>query len=158
MSTHINTINALKGLTCAANSLIPLTAVDSMMRTIVLRAHVRKHLVAAGLEIERLNNEANTLRCEVAKLKESRNGFASSSRLGIHWASLIDAISQTPAGENMPDHDWDVITMAAVAAINKIEADRKEALLTAESFQRAKFKAEPEMDVNIAWLIVRNIK
>ncbi|EKN5126403.1 hypothetical protein DYG66_02125 [Yersinia enterocolitica] len=151
MSTHINTINAIKGLTCVANSLVPVIDLKPNSTVRLMGDHFRKHLTDAGVEIERLNNEANTLRREVANLKESRNGFASSSRLGIHWESLIDAISQTPAGENLPDHDWDAITIAAVAAINKIEADRKEAILIAESFQRAKFKVEPAMDVNIGW-------
>ncbi|ELW8946908.1 hypothetical protein SIN34_002144 [Yersinia enterocolitica] len=151
MSTHINTINAIKGLTCVANSLIPTIDLKPNSTVRLMGDHVRKHLTDAGVEIDRLNNETNTLRREVANLKESRNGFASSSRLGIHWASLIDAISQTPAGENLPDHDWGAITIAAVAAINKIEADRKEAILIAESFQRAEFKVEPEMDVNIGW-------
>lgn len=135
MATHINTINALKGLTCVANSLIPFAmALDGMAATIS-RAHARKHLVAAGLEIERLNNEAIKLQSEIDRLKAvSTSSFASL------WEKVIDAVSATAAGEfvSAPGvFDCALETERAIAAINKTEADRRKAMRTAEAFQEA---------------------
>lgn len=130
MATHINTTNAIKGLTCAASSLIPLAALDGM-NAIVLRAHVRKHLVAAGLEIERLNSEASKLRQRVTHLEEFNSSFEPK------WDSLIFAIMGTDAGKNICKEGHDKTTELAIQAIHKTESDRKEALRTAEAFQEA---------------------
>ncbi|WP_174634665.1 DUF3850 domain-containing protein [Yersinia thracica] len=130
MATHINTINAIKGLTCAASSLIPLAALDGMHAT-VLRAHVRKHLVAAGLEIERLNSEAIKLRARVQHLEEFNSSFEPK------WDSLIFAIMGTDAGKNICKEGHDKTTELAIQAIHKTESERKEALRTAEAFQEA---------------------
>lgn len=130
MATHIKTINAIKGLTCAASSLIPLAALDGMHAT-VLRAHVRKHLVAAGLEIERLNSEAIKLRARVQHLEEFNSSFEPK------WDSLIFAIMGTDAGKNICKEGHDKTTELAIQAIHKTESERKEALRTAEAFQEA---------------------
>ncbi|HHX4812294.1 TPA: DUF3850 domain-containing protein [Yersinia enterocolitica] len=130
MATHINTISALKGLTHAANCLIPLAALDGM-NAIVLRAHVRKHLVAAGIEIDRLNSEAFKLRQRVEHLEEFNSSFEPK------WDSLIFAIMGTDAGKNICKEGHDKTTELAIQAIHKTESDRKEALRTAEAFQEA---------------------
>ncbi|CCQ40415.1 DUF3850 domain-containing protein [Yersinia enterocolitica] len=130
MATHINTTNAIKGLTCAASSLIPLAALDGM-NAIVLRAHVRKHLVAAGLEIERLNSEASKLRLSVTHLEEFNSSFEPK------WDSLIFAIMGTDAGKNICKEGHDKTTELAIQAIHKTESERKEALRTAEAFQES---------------------
>lgn len=131
MATHINTINALKGLTCVANSLIPFAmALDGMAATIS-RAHARKHLVAAGLEIERLNSEASKLRQRVTHLEEFNSSFEPK------WDSLIFAIMGTDAGKNICKEGHDKTTELAIQAIHKTESDRKEAQRTAEAFQEA---------------------
>ncbi|ELI7915190.1 DUF3850 domain-containing protein [Yersinia enterocolitica] len=130
MATHINTTNAIKGLTCAASSLIPLAALDGI-HAIALRAHVRKHLVAAGLEIERLNSEASKLRQRVTHLEKFNSSFEPK------WDSLIFAIMGTDAGKNICKEGHDKTTELAVQAIHKTESDRKEALRTAEAFQEA---------------------
>ncbi|HHL2558214.1 TPA: ASCH/PUA domain-containing protein [Yersinia enterocolitica] len=128
MATHINTTNAIKGLTCAASNLIPLAALDGMRAT-ALRAHVRKHLVAAGLEIERLNSEAIKLRQRVTHLEEFNSSFEPK------WDSLIFAIMGTDAGKNICSKGHDKTTELAIQAIHKTESDRKESLRTAEAFQ-----------------------
>lgn len=131
MATHINTINALKGLTCVAGSLIPLAiALDGMAATIS-RAHARKHLVAADLEIERLNSEASKLRQRVTHLEEFNSSFEPK------WDSLIFAIMGTDAGKNICKEGHDKTTERAIQAIHKTESERKEALRTAEAFQEA---------------------
>ncbi|EOD4100870.1 TPA: DUF3850 domain-containing protein [Yersinia enterocolitica] len=130
MATHINTTNAIKGLTCAASSLIPLAALDGT-HAIALRAHVRKHLVAAGLEIERLNSEAFKLRQRVTHLEEFNSSFEPK------WDSLIFAIMGTDAGKNICKNGHDKTTELAIQAIHKTESERKEALRTAEAFQEA---------------------
>ncbi|HEN3268526.1 TPA: hypothetical protein U5D64_003889 [Yersinia enterocolitica] len=150
MATHINTTNAIKGLTCAASSLIPLAALDGI-HAIALRAHVRKHLVAAGLEIERLNSEAIKLRTEIVKLNEGINTTvqAQAKRFRNIWDAVIDAIAATDAGKSVLHHgmDIDMATDKAIAAIKKTEADRKEALRTAKAFQKAQPKSEPVEDI-----------
>ncbi|MFQ6250697.1 DUF3850 domain-containing protein [Yersinia enterocolitica] len=130
MATHINTTNAIKGLTCAASSLIPLAALDGI-HAIALRAHVRKHLVAAGLEIERLNSEASKLRQRVTHLEEFNSSFEPK------WDSLIFAIMGTDAGKNICKEGHDKTTELAVRAIHKTESERKEAQRTALAFQEA---------------------
>ncbi|ATX62690.1 DUF3850 domain-containing protein [Yersinia hibernica] len=130
MATHINTTNAIKGLTCAASSLIPLAALDGI-HAIALRAHVRKHLVAAGLEIERLNSEAIKLRARVQHLE----GFNSSFE--PKWNSLIFAIMGTDAGKNICKNGHDETTDLAIKAIHKTESDRKEANRIAQAFQES---------------------
>lgn len=130
MATHINTTNAIKGLACAASSLIHLAALDGI-HAVALRAHVRKHLVAAGLEIERLNSEASKLRQRVTHLEKFNSSFEPK------WDSLIFAIMGTDAGKNICKEGHDKTTELAVQAIHKTESDRKEALRTAEAFQEA---------------------
>ncbi|EKN5943038.1 DUF3850 domain-containing protein [Yersinia enterocolitica] len=130
MATHINTTNAIKGLTCAASSLIPLAALDGI-HAIALRAHVRKHLVAAGLEIDRLNSEAIKLRARVQHLE----GFNSSFE--PKWDSLIFAIMGTDAGKDICKEGHDKTTLLAIQAIHKTESERKEAQRTALAFQKA---------------------
>ncbi|AJJ63492.1 DUF3850 domain-containing protein [Yersinia aldovae] len=130
MATHINTISALKGLTHAANCLIPLAALDGM-NAIVLRAHVRKHLVAAGIEIDRLNSEAFKLRQRVEHLEEFNSSFEPK------WDSLIFALMGTDAGKNICKEGHDKTTELAIRAIHKTESDRKEATRIAQAFQEA---------------------
>ncbi|HDL7100750.1 TPA: DUF3850 domain-containing protein [Yersinia enterocolitica] len=130
MATHINTSNALKGLKCASNCLIPISVSNGFHGT-VLRMHVRKHLVAAGLEIERLNSEAFKLRQRVTHLEEFNSSFEPK------WDSLIFAIMGTDAGKNICKEGHDKTTELAIQAIHKTESDRKEALRTAEAFQEA---------------------
>ncbi|EPD1595128.1 hypothetical protein ACSIMU_000997 [Yersinia enterocolitica] len=143
MSTHINTINAIKGLTCVANSLIP--AIDLKPTARLMGDHVRKHLTDAGIEIERLNNEITHLRNYASRLNENFSVIHSDRSL------LMAAVRKTRAGAQAITGINYQSVADAVAAIEVTEDERKQALLTAESFQRAKFKAEPEMDVNIGW-------
>lgn len=140
MATHINTINALKGLTHAASCLTPLAALDGM-NAIVLRSHVRKHLVAAGIEIDRLNSEAFKLRHRVEHLEEFYSSFEPK------WDALIFAIMDTDAGKNICKEGHDKTTALAIQAIHKTESDRKEALRTAEAFQQAQTNTEPTEDI-----------
>ncbi|HDL7463477.1 TPA: hypothetical protein PXN49_004130 [Yersinia enterocolitica] len=154
MSTHIKTTNALKGLTCAASSLIPLAVLDGIHAT-ALRTHVRKHLVAAGTEIDRLNSETIKLRSEIEKLKASDKKPIPQASIFKRWKLIIDAVSTTTAGLYMlpagADVDADTATEKAVAAINRTEADRKEALRTAEAFQKAQPKAVQARGVYLGW-------
>ncbi|HHH0494823.1 TPA: DUF3850 domain-containing protein [Yersinia enterocolitica] len=130
MATHINTTNAIKGLTCAASSLTLLAALDGIY-AIALRAHVRKHLVAAGLEIERLNSEAIKLRARVQHLEEFNSSFEPK------WDSLIFAIMGTDAGKNICKNGHDETTDLAIKAIHKTESDRKDANRIAQVFQES---------------------
>lgn len=130
MATHINTTNAIKGLTIAAGSLIPLAALDGI-HAIALRALVRKHLVAAGIEIDRLNSEVIKLRARVQHLEVFNSSFEPK------WDSLIFAIMGTEAGKNICKKGHDKTTELAIQAIHKTESDRKEAQRTAQAFQEA---------------------
>lgn len=146
MATHINTTNTIKGLTCAIEHFKAIETVLDMSAQ-----HPIQHLTNAATEIDRLNNENIKLRSEIAKLKESINTTmqAQSERFRKLWDAIVDAVAATDAGSSVfhPDMDIDMATDKAVAAINKTEVDRKEALRTAEAFQKAQPKAEPTEDI-----------
>ncbi|MFW5398122.1 hypothetical protein V2A85_00220 [Yersinia sp. 1252 StPb PI] len=146
MATHINTINALKGLTRAAYDI---NRAASHFST--CPGYALEHLTNAGLEIERLNSEAIKLRTEIVKLNEGINTTVQAQAKRFHniWDAVIDAIAATDAGKSVLHHgmDIDMATDKAIAAINKTEADRKEALRTAEAFQKAQPKAESTEDI-----------
>ncbi|MGT3192393.1 hypothetical protein [Yersinia enterocolitica] len=145
MSAHINTINAIKGLTCVANSLIPAIDLKPNSTARLMGDHVRKHLTDAGIEIERLYNEITHLRNYASRLNENFSEIHSDRSLLMAAVRKTRAGAQAHAGTNCHS------VLDAVAAIEVTEDDRKQAMLTAESFQKAKFKVEPEMDVNIGW-------
>ncbi|WP_145542754.1 nucleoside triphosphate pyrophosphohydrolase family protein [Yersinia frederiksenii] len=151
MSTHINTINAIKGLTCATNCFKDI----ERYLNIEMQRHIL-HLTDAATEIDRLNNEVNTLRRELAKSKESISHPALDGyeRIYARWTSIVEAIEATAAGNATLyfGAPIDTATEIAIAAINKTEADRKEALRTAEAFQRAQSKTEPSKDISLGWL------
>ncbi|WP_145574278.1 hypothetical protein [Yersinia alsatica] len=142
MATHINTTNAIKGLTCVTEHL---KALEVLFIAPAIARHSIQHLTDAGIEIERLNNEAIKLRSEIAKLKAEQP-----SRFVRRWESVIDAVSATTAGDRVSSVgiiDPDMETDRAITAIKKTEADRKEALRTAEAFQKAQPKTEPTEDI-----------
>ncbi|ENG5503503.1 TPA: hypothetical protein ACPZN0_002442 [Yersinia enterocolitica] len=142
MATHINTTNAIKGLTCVTEHL---KALEVLFIGPDLARHSIQHLTTAGIEICRLNSEAIKLRSEIAKLKAEQP-----SLFVRRWESVIDAVSATTAGERVSSvgiFDPDMETDRAIAALKKTEADRKEALRTAEAFQKAQPKAEPVGDI-----------
>ncbi|MFM1347331.1 hypothetical protein WFP14_12270 [Yersinia proxima] len=144
MNTHINTINAIKGLTCAIDTF---RYVEKYLN--FKMKHPIKHLTDAATEIDRLNNENIKLQSEIDRLKA-----VSTSSFSILWEELINAVSATSAGEfvSAPGvFDCKLETERAVAAINKTESDRRKALKTAEAFQKAQPKAEPVKDVNAGW-------
>ncbi|MDA5536452.1 hypothetical protein HB976_14590 [Yersinia mollaretii] len=145
MSTHINTINAIEGLTCVANSLTPAIDLKPNSTARLMGDHARKHLTDAGIEIERLNNEITHLRNYASRLNENFSVIHSDRSL------LMAAVRKTRAGAQAITGINYQSVADAVAAIEVTEDERQKALLTAESFQRAKFKAEPVMDVNIGW-------
>ncbi|MGP2408363.1 hypothetical protein V2A84_01835 [Yersinia sp. 2553 StPb PI] len=140
MSTNINTINAIKGLTCAIDTF---KHIEQYLK--FKMKHPIKHLTDAANEIDRLNNENIKLQSEIVKLKAERP-----SRFVRYWESVIDAVSATAAGERVSCvgiFDPDIETNRAIAAINKTEADRKEAQRTAEAFQKTQSKVEPTSDL-----------
>ncbi|MDR4895257.1 hypothetical protein RF656_00635 [Yersinia kristensenii] len=142
MATHINTTNAIKGLTCAVTHF---NALGKAFGVDIVTQHPIQHLTNAATEIERLNNENFKLRNEIAKLE--RGPLPPVIR---RWEKVIDAVSATAAGETVSYlgiFDPDMETDRAIAAIKKTEADRKEALRTAEAFQKAQPKAEPTEDI-----------
>lgn len=150
MSTHINTINAIKGLTCATNRF---KDVERYLN--IEMQHPIQHLTDAATEIDRLNSENIKLRNEVDKLKEGINPTLQTqvSRFRQHWNTIIDTIAATDAGRGLLRRgmDIDITTDKAVAVINKTESDRKEALRTAEAFQNTQPKAEPSKDIGLGW-------
>ncbi|EOV1656339.1 hypothetical protein ACOE4C_003590 [Yersinia enterocolitica] len=146
MATHINTTNAIKGLTCAINHL---NAIERTFGVGLLTSHAIKHLTDAATEIDRLNNEAINLRSEIVRLKA-----VSTSSFSSLWEKVIDAVSTTAAGEFVSSpgvFDCALDTERAIAAINKTEADRRKALRTAEAFQKAKPKTEQARGVHLEW-------
>lgn len=144
MTTNINTTTAVKGLTCSIEHFKTVEDIfNADMR------HPIQHLTNAATEIERLNSENIKLQSEIAKLKAEQP-----SRFVRHWESVIDAVSATAAGERVSCvgiFNPDIETDRAIAAINKTEADRKEAQRTAEAFQKAQPKEEQVRDVNAGW-------
>ncbi len=129
MATHINTANALKGLACVANSLVPVLDLSSNSTTRLSNDHFLKHLHTAGLEMERLNDEAIRLRKRIKFLEEFNSSFES------QWDDLIFAVMGTEAGKRICAEGADETTIRAVSAIRKTEFDRKEALCVAQAFQ-----------------------
>lgn len=117
MSTHINTINAIKGLTCVANSLIP--AIDLKPTARLMGDHVRKHLTDAGIEIERLNNEITHLRNYASRLNENFSVIHSDRSL------LMAAVRKTRAGAQAITGINYQSVADAVAAIEVTEDERK---------------------------------
>ncbi|HFZ5261125.1 TPA: hypothetical protein ACIK6T_002806 [Yersinia enterocolitica] len=148
MATHINTTNAIEGLTCAIDTFKNIEQYLNFKMK-----HPIKHLTDAATEIDRLNDENFKLRTEIVKLNEGINttvqAQAQAKRFRNIWDAVIDAIAATNAGKSVLHHgmDIDMATDKAIAAINKTEADRKEALRTAEAFQKAQPKAEPTEDI-----------
>ncbi|HGW3308223.1 TPA: hypothetical protein ACSAE4_002645 [Yersinia enterocolitica] len=147
MATNIKTTNALKGLTCAVkhfNAVAEVFGVDTQ--------HPIQHLTDAGLEIERLNSEAIKLRHENSQLKEKLNNETTGldelrNSYEELWQSLLHAVAGTDAGRSIYSPTDQLTAIRAVVAIKKTEADRKEALRTAEAFQKAQPKAEPTEDI-----------
>lgn len=123
MATHINTTNAIKGLTCAIECF-------KTFGVNPFTPHAIKHLTDAATEIERLNDEANNLRQRIKSL-DSFNSFESK------WDSLIFALMGTDAGKNICKEGHDKTTELAIRAIHKTESDRKEATRIAQAFQEA---------------------
>lgn len=146
MPTNINTINAIKGLTCAIEHFKEIELVLS-----VCTQHPIQHLTNAATEIERLNSENIKLRGEIEKLKENTiNAMqAQTNSYRERWNTIIYAITATDAGRGLLRRgmDIDIVTDKAVAVINKTEADRKKALNTAEAFQKTLSKVEPTSDI-----------
>ncbi|EMZ5860596.1 hypothetical protein ABEH95_002995 [Yersinia enterocolitica] len=136
MATHINTINALKGLTRAASDIN-----RAASHLGICPGYTLECLTDAGIEIERLNSEAFKLRQRVTHLEEFNSSFEPK------WDSLIFAIMGTDAGKNICKNGHDKTTELAVQAIHKTESERKEAQRTAEAFQKAQPKAEPTEDI-----------
>ncbi|ENJ8188427.1 DUF3850 domain-containing protein [Yersinia enterocolitica] len=128
MATHINTTNAIKGLTCVTEHL---KALEVLFIGPALARHSIQHLTAAGIEIERLNSEAIKLRARVQHLEEFNSSFEPK------WDSLIFAIMGTDAGKNICKEGHDKTTELAIQAIHKIESERKEAKRIAQAFQEA---------------------
>lgn len=140
MATHINTTNAIEGLTCAIDTF---KSIEQYLN--FKMKHPIKHLTDAATEIERLNNETIKLQSEIQRLTVGQ-----SSRFVRRWESVIDAVSATTAGEGVSRvgiFDPDMETDRAIAAINKTEADRKEAQRTAEAFQKTRLTVEPTSDL-----------
>ncbi|CNI40513.1 hypothetical protein [Yersinia mollaretii] len=146
MSTNINAINALKGLTCAIERLKHLEKVLHINANDPVQ-----HLIIAATEIERLNSENIKLRGEIEKLKENTITAmqAQTNSYRERWNTIIDAITTTDAGRGLlyRGMDIDIVTDKAVAVINKTEADRKKALHTAEAFQKTRLTVEPTSDL-----------
>lgn len=146
MSTNINTINAIKGLTCAIEHFKEIELVLS-----VCTQHPIQHLTNAATEIDRLNDENFKLRSEIAKLKENTITAMQAQTNSYHerWNTIIDAIAATDAGRGLlwSGMDNGIVTDKAVAVINKTEADRKKALHTAEVFQKTRLTVEPTRDI-----------
>ncbi|MFV8800757.1 hypothetical protein ACNSO8_19425 [Yersinia sp. LJYL362] len=146
MSTNINTINAIKGLTCAIEHLKHFELVLN-----VTTQHPIQHLTNAATEIERLNSENIKLQSEIEKLKENTITAmqAQTNSYRERWYAIIDAITATDAGRVLLrcGMDIDIVTDKAVAVINKTEADRKEAQRTAEAFQKTRLTVEPTSDL-----------
>lgn len=156
MSTHINTINALKGLTCVADNLVPVLDLRPKSTASYVNAHIRKHLTDAGIEIKRLNDEAKVLLHENAKLKEQLSNKTTDFEelLGklansheYPWGELLYAVRITEAGRGIYSPTIALTAANAVDAIKKTEADRKEALRTVEAFQKTRLKVEPTSDL-----------
>ncbi|HEN3291072.1 TPA: hypothetical protein U5D59_000441 [Yersinia enterocolitica] len=150
MATHINTTNALKGLTCAIEYF---KSVEDIFNADM--HHPIQHLTNAATEIDHLNNEVIKLRTEIVRLNSDTNTAvqAQAKRFRNIWDAVIDAIAATDAGSGVLHHgmDIDAATDKAIAVIKKTEAERKEALRTAEAFQKAQPKAESPKDVNAGW-------
>ncbi|WP_261370078.1 hypothetical protein [Yersinia aldovae] len=150
MSTHINTINALKGLTCAIERLKHLEKVLHINANDPIQ-----HLIIAATEIERLNSENIKFRGEITKFKAGviTTSPAKAESYRERWNTIIDTIAATDVGRGIlrSGMDIDIVTDKAVAVINKAESDRKEALRTAEAFQKAQPKAERASDANACW-------
>ncbi|HDV7145166.1 TPA: DUF3850 domain-containing protein [Yersinia enterocolitica] len=126
MATHINTTNAIKGLTCAIDTF---KYIEQYLK--FKMKHPIKHLTDAATEIDRLNSEVIKLRARVQYLEEFNSSFEPK------WDSLIFAIMGTDAGKNICKAGHDITTELAIKAIHKTEADRKEAQRTAQAFQEA---------------------
>ncbi|CNK20159.1 putative exported phage-related protein [Yersinia aldovae] len=126
MATHINTINALKGLTRAAYDINRAASHFG-----ICPGYALEHLTNAGIEIERLNSEAFKLRQRVTHLEEFNSSFEPK------WDSLIFALMGTDAGKNICKEGHDKTTELAIQAIHKTESDRKEATRIAQAFQEA---------------------
>ncbi len=124
MATHINTTNAIEGLTCAIDTV---KYIEQYLNFKV--KHPIHHLTNTITEIERLNSEAFKLRQRVEHLEEFNSSFE------FKWDSLIFAIMGTEAGKNVCNKGHDKATALAIQAIHKTESERKEALRTAEAFQ-----------------------
>ncbi|CNH75428.1 hypothetical protein [Yersinia bercovieri] len=152
MSTHINTINALKGLTCAINHI---NTIGNFFGVNIVTQHPIQHLANAATEIERLNSENIKFRGEITKLKA---GVIATTQVKAEsyrerWNTIIDTITVTDAGRGLLRRgmDIDIVTDKAVAVINKTESDRKKAQRTAEAFQKAQLETERERGVNAGW-------
>ncbi|CNI11993.1 putative exported phage-related protein [Yersinia pekkanenii] len=123
-NTNTNTFIALRGLFRASSDIT-----RAASRFGINPRYVLTQLTDAGIEIERLNSETIRLRKRIKFLDE----FYSSSEL--KWDSLIFAIMGTDAGKDVCQEGRNKTTALAIQAINKTEAERKEALRTAEAFQ-----------------------
>ncbi|EMK7712515.1 hypothetical protein V9P72_004084 [Yersinia enterocolitica] len=145
MTTNINTINKIKGLTC---SIEYFKSVEDIFNADM--RHPIQHLTSAATEIERLNSENIKLRGEIEKLKENTITAmqAQTNSYRERWNTIIDAITATDAGRGLlwSGMDIGIVTDKAVAVINKTEADRKKALHTAEAFQKTRLTVEPTSD------------
>lgn len=151
MATHINTTNAIEGLTCVIDTF---KYIEQYLKFEM--KHQIKHLTDAGLEIERLNSEAFKLRRENSQLEDKLNNkIADFDKLAEElraaytwpWADLVRAVAGTDAGAGVYSPTMALTVENAIAAIKKTEADRKEALRTAKAFQKAQPKAEPVEDI-----------
>ncbi|WP_432322875.1 hypothetical protein [Yersinia enterocolitica] len=155
MATHINTTNAIKGLTCAIEHF---KGIEHILH--ISTQHPIQHLTNAATEIERLNSETIKLRGEIAKLKENTITAmqATTKSYREHWNTIIETIAATDVGRGLlyRGMDIDVVTDKAVAVINKTASDLKEALRTAEAFQKTQLEAEKKRDINLGWLNIES--
>ncbi|HDM8359116.1 TPA: hypothetical protein ACGE8N_004162 [Yersinia enterocolitica] len=151
MATHINTTNAIKGLTCAIEHFKNIELV-----LYIPTQHSIQHLTDAGLEIERLNSEAFKLRRENSQLEDKLNNkIADFDKLAEElraaytwpWGDLVRAVADTDAGSGVYSPTMALTVENAIAAIKKTEAERKEALRTAKAFQQTQTKTEPTEDI-----------
>ncbi|MHA3465552.1 hypothetical protein [Yersinia enterocolitica] len=146
MATHINTTNAIKGLTCSIEYFKSAEDIfNADMR------HPIQHLTNAATEIDRLNNENIKLRSEITKVKESTITAmqAKTESYLERWNAIIETVAATDAGNGILHHGMGIgmATDRAIYAISKTETDRKEALRTAEALQKAQTKTEPAEDI-----------
>ncbi|CNJ74580.1 TPA: hypothetical protein ACJS4S_004089 [Yersinia enterocolitica] len=157
MATHINTTNAIKGLTCAIEHF---KGIEHVVH--ISTQHPIQHLTNAATEIERLNSEAIKLRGEISKLKENTITAmrAQTESYRKRWNTIIETIAATDVGRGLLHRgmDIDIVTDKAVAVINKTASDLKEALRTAEAFQKAQLESEKKRDVNLGWFNIESFE